>query len=76
MILDLNFLHEFGEICKDLRFLFMAGGQEAIFDSQRFAFVSNSIRRVTCRSECLLQKTPQRIVLKLANLSREQIQIT
>jgi predicted ATPase len=38
LILDLNFLREIGEVCKYLRFRFMAGVQEAIFDSQRFAF--------------------------------------
>jgi predicted ATPase len=40
LILDLNFLREIGEVCKDLRFRFIAGVQEAIFDSPRFAFVS------------------------------------
>ncbi len=51
LILDLNFLREMGEVCKDLRFRFMAGVQEAIFDSPRFGFVSNSIRRVKDRFE-------------------------
>jgi len=51
LILDLNFLREVGEVCKDLRFRFMAGVQEAIFDSPRFAFVSDSIRRVKDRFE-------------------------
>jgi predicted ATPase len=51
LILDLNFLRELGEICKDLRFRFMAGLQEAIFDSQRFAFASSSLRRVKDRFE-------------------------
>ena len=32
LILDLNFLREVGESCRDLRFRFMAGVQEAIFD--------------------------------------------
>ena len=54
LILDLNFLREVGEVCKDLRFRFMAGVQEAIFDSPRFAFVSDSIRRVKDRFEQLL----------------------
>ena len=54
LILDLNFLREVGEVCKDLRFRFMAGVQEAIFDSQRFAFVSDSIRRVKDRFEQVL----------------------
>ena len=51
LILDLNFLREIGEICKELRFRFMAGLQEAIFDSQRFAFASSSLRRVKDRFE-------------------------
>ncbi|MES9933568.1 MAG: DUF6079 family protein [Candidatus Sedimenticola sp. PURPLELP] len=54
LILDLNFLREVGEICKDLRFRFMAGVQEAIFDSPRFAFVADSIRRVKDRFEQIL----------------------
>ena len=51
LILDLNFLREVGEICKELRFRFMAGLQEAIFDSQRFAFAASSLRRVKDRFE-------------------------
>lgn len=51
LIQDLSFLRELGEICKDLRFRFMAGVQEAIFDSQRFAFVSNELNRVKARFE-------------------------
>lgn len=51
LILDLNFLREIGEVCKDLRFRFMAGVQEAIFDSPRFAFVADSLRRVETRFE-------------------------
>jgi len=51
LILDLNFLREVGEVCKDLRFRFMAGVQEAIFDSPRFSFVADSIRRVKDRFE-------------------------
>ena len=31
LILDLNFLREIGEVCKDLRFRFMAGGPSAPF---------------------------------------------
>jgi hypothetical protein len=51
LILDLNFLREIGEVCKDLRLRFIAGVQEAIFDSPRFTFVSDSIRRVKDRFE-------------------------
>ncbi len=54
LILDLNFLREVGEICKDLRFRFMAGVQEAIFDSPRFNFVADQLRRVKDRFEQVL----------------------
>ena len=54
LILDLNFLREIGEVCKDLRFRFIAGVQEAIFDSARFSFVAGRIRRVKDRFEQLL----------------------
>jgi hypothetical protein len=46
LILDLNFLREIGEVCKDLRFRFIAGVQEAIFDSPRFGFVGQQVLRV------------------------------
>jgi predicted ATPase len=54
LILDLNFLREVGEVCRDLRFRFLAGIQEAIFDSPRFAFVADSLRRVKDRFEQIL----------------------
>ncbi|MBN2034580.1 MAG: ATP-binding protein [Deltaproteobacteria bacterium] len=54
MILDLNFLREVGEVCKDLRFRFVSGVQEAIFDSPRFAFVADSLRRVQDRFQQIL----------------------
>lgn len=54
LILDLNFLREVGEVCKGLKFRFIAGVQEAIFDSTRFAFVSESVRRVKDRFEQVL----------------------
>ncbi|SHK90110.1 hypothetical protein SAMN02745216_04280 [Desulfatibacillum alkenivorans DSM 16219] len=54
LILDLNFLRIIGEVCKDLRFRFIAGVQEAIFDSPRFSFVADSIRRVKDRFEQIL----------------------
>lgn len=52
--LDLNFLREVGEVCKDLRFRFIAGVQEAIFESPRFAFVADILRRVKDRFEQIL----------------------
>ena len=54
LILDLNFLRELGEVCKDLKFRFIAGVQEAIFDSSRFSFVADSLRRVKDRYEQVL----------------------
>jgi hypothetical protein len=41
LVLDLIFLREVGEVCKDLRFRFMAGIQEAIFDSRARIKVSS-----------------------------------
>ncbi|OQY43566.1 MAG: hypothetical protein B6247_31525 [Candidatus Parabeggiatoa sp. nov. 2] len=54
IILDLSFLRELGEVCKDLRFRFLAGIQETIFDNQRFEFVANALRRVKDRFEQIL----------------------
>ncbi len=53
LILDLNFLREIGEVCKDLKFRFIAGVQEAIFDSPRLSFVGKSLLRVKARFEQL-----------------------
>jgi len=53
-LLDLNFLRELGEICKNTRFRFIAGIQETIFDNPRFNFVADSLRRVKDRFEQLL----------------------
>ena len=49
LVLDLSFLRELGEVCKHLRFRFVAGVQEAIFDSSRFEHVADSLRRVKDR---------------------------
>jgi hypothetical protein len=58
LTLDLGFLREIGEVCKDLKFRFMAGVQEAIFESDRFAFVAESIARVKDRFDQIrIQKT-------------------
>ncbi len=54
LVRDLGFLREIGEVCKNLRFRFIAGVQEAIFDTDSFAFVSDSIRRVRDRFEQVL----------------------
>jgi len=49
LVLDLSFLRELGEVCKHLRFRFVAGVQEAVFDSSRFQHVADSLRRVKDR---------------------------
>jgi hypothetical protein len=49
LVLDLSFLREIGEVSKHLRFRFVAGIQEAIFDSSRFQHVADSLRRVKDR---------------------------
>lgn len=46
IVSDLAFLRELGEITRDLRFRFMAGIQEALFDNPRFSAVADSVRRV------------------------------
>jgi hypothetical protein len=51
LVYDLSILREIGEICKDLKFRFISGVQEAIFDSSLFAFMGNDIRRVRERFE-------------------------
>ncbi|MGZ9709410.1 DUF6079 family protein [Glaciimonas sp. GNP009] len=54
LVLDLSFLREIGELTKHLRFRFVAGVQEAIFDSSRFQHVADSLRRVKDRFEQVL----------------------
>ncbi len=54
LIYDLQFLREIGEICNNTRFRFIAGVQEAIFDSAKFEFVADSLRRVKDRFTQLL----------------------
>jgi predicted ATPase len=54
LILDLSLLREVGEVCKDLRFRFIAGVQETLFDNPRFSFVAETVRRVKDRFEQVL----------------------
>lgn len=51
LVLDLSFLRELGEISRNTRFRFVAGIQESIFDSPRFQFVADAVRRVKDRFE-------------------------
>lgn len=54
LILDLGFLREIGEVCATTRLRFIAGVQEAIFDSSRFAHVADMLHRVRDRFEQVL----------------------
>lgn len=48
---DLGFLREIGEVCKNSRFRFISGIQEALFDNPKFEYVSSSLSRVSQRFE-------------------------
>ena len=64
LILDLNFLREIGEACKDLRLRFMAGVQEAIFDSPRLRFAADAVRRVQDRfAQIVIAKSDVKFVV-------------
>lgn len=54
IILDLGFLRELGEVTSETAFRFMGGLQETLFDSPRFAFVADQLRRVRDRFEQVL----------------------
>ena len=49
LVLDLAILRQIGEVARHLKFRFVAGVQEAIFDSGRFQHVADSMRRVNDR---------------------------
>lgn len=51
LILDLGFLRELGEVAALTTFRFIGGLQETLFDSPRFAFVAEQLRRVRDRFE-------------------------
>lgn len=51
VVQDLGFMRELAESCAELRFRCIAGVQEAIFDSHRFQFASDRLRRVKDRFE-------------------------
>ena len=75
LTLDFGFLREIGEVCKDLKFRFIAGLQEAIFDSDRFQFVAESLGRVKDRFDQIrIQKTDITYVVanRLLRKSKEQ----
>ena len=75
LILDLGFLRELGEVCGYLKFRFIAGVQEAIFDSPSFQFVANSLKRVKDRfSQILIVRDDIKYVVahRLLQKSSEQ----
>lgn len=51
LILDLGFLRELGEVAASTSFRFIGGLQELLFDSPRFSFVAEQLRRVKDRFE-------------------------
>ena len=51
VVQDLGFMREMAESCAELKFRYIAGIQEAIFDSHRFQFISDRLRRVKDRFE-------------------------
>jgi len=51
IILDLGFLRELGEVAALTPFRFIGGLQETLFDSPRFEFVADPLRRVRDRFE-------------------------
>ena len=75
LILDFSFLREIGEVCKNLRLRFIAGVQEAIFDSQRFIFAAETLRRTKDRFEQLLivrNDVKYVVTHRLLNKNKEQ----
>ncbi|MDP3046534.1 MAG: DUF6079 family protein, partial [Chloroflexota bacterium] len=85
LILDLGFLRELGEVPALAPFRFVAGLQESLFDSPRFAFVADPLRRVRERFEMvriarediafvvahrLLRKTDRQLALITEHLRR------
>jgi len=49
IVRDLSFLREIGEVSTGLKFRFIAGLQEMLFDNPAFSFVASSVRRVQDR---------------------------
>jgi len=80
LTLDLAFLRELGEICKETRFRFMTGVQESLFDNPRFANVSAELIRVRDRYEQLrisredVSFVVQERLLKKTVTQRDQIE--
>lgn len=76
LLLDLGFLRELGEVTKNLRFRFIAGLQEMLFDSPRFRHVSQPLRRVKDRFEqVLIEKSDVEFVVQERLLGKSPQQL-
>lgn len=51
VVKDNGFMRELGEACKHLRFRYIAGVQEAVFDSPAFRFIGKDLQRTKDRFE-------------------------
>ena len=49
IMLDLGFLREVGEFCKNSRMRFISGVQESLFDNPKFQFVAQTVQKVKDR---------------------------
>ncbi|MCX7884685.1 MAG: DUF6079 family protein, partial [Caloramator sp.] len=54
LILDLGFLRELGEVCKNTRIRIIAGLQESLFDSPKFSHVKDKILQIKDRYENII----------------------
>ncbi|HIE15215.1 TPA: ATP-binding protein, partial [Candidatus Bathyarchaeota archaeon] len=77
LILDLNFLRELGEICNISKFRFMAGLQEALFESPRFQFASDELERVKDRFvQAIIARTDVEFVVSNRMLKKNPEQLS
>jgi len=77
LVLDLGFLRELGESCKNLKFRFIAGIQEAIFDNSRFAFVAEPLKRVKDRFiQVMIARTDVKFVVANRLLKKNADQVS
>ncbi|MFH0908071.1 MAG: DUF6079 family protein [bacterium] len=85
LVRDLNFLRDLGEACRNLKFRFMAGVQESLFDHPHFTLAEDCIHRLKHRcaevaittrdaqfvaAARIVRKTPEQRALVEAHLAR------
>lgn len=74
VILDLGFLREIGEVCKLIRFRFIAGLQEALFYNPTFQFFAESLRRVKdCFEQARIVRQHQRKLRTVKNTKQTNL---